>query len=357
MPKFKASFLAALLILGLSSCPGAPRQDAWPVGVILFIGDGMGPDHVRAGSYFLGWPLSFQDFPVRATLTTFSADNSITDSAAAATAMATGRKVGNGVLSMAIPGTGDALETILEKAAKAGWRTGLVTTTYLTHATPAAFASHQTSRALYSAIARDYLSLTRPDLLLGGGGNGLYVDDAVAAGYTVAATLKQLRSIPTDPSVRVAGLFGSSFLSYESDGGPHAQSHPDLADMTEQALRLLEDSSEGFFLMIESGLIDQAAHANDAARMVGEVSALDRAVSVARTWAEGRDDVIIVVTADHETGGISSVSDRGLGQVPAITWTTTGHTARPVDLYASGLGAWRFVQICDNTQVYAGLLE
>jgi alkaline phosphatase len=342
--------MAGFSLLLLCSCTPA-HDTVWPSRVILFIGDGMGPEQVRAGSYYVGHPLSFESFPVHTYMTTYSADNAVTDSAAAATAIATGTKVNNGVLSLRMPGSGEPLATLLERAANQGMLTGLATTVYITHATPAAFASHQSSRTLYDAIANDYMNTTRPNLLLGGGANGLDDTEAVAAGYTVVKNLPELEAASMVSSFRIAGLFGSGFLRYEALGGPNLDGHPDLADMTVEALRLLGGSETGFFLMVESGLIDQAAHLNLAHEMVGEVSILDKAVSAALLWAEGREDVLIIVTADHETGGISAVADNGTEVVPAITWTTTGHTSRSVDLYAWGFKSERFADISDNTEI------
>lgn len=344
-----------ICLLGLAACGTGP-DDAWPRRIILFIGDGMGPEQVVAGSYYLGRPASFTEFDIQASIATRSANDPITDSAAAATAIATGHKVDNGVLSMDVSGTGAPFETILEKAARAGMLTGLVTTTYLTHATPAAFAAHQPSRSLHDAIANDYLLRSRPNIMLGGGANGLDDAEASAAGYMVVKNASELAAVSRGTFPLLAGLFGSGFLPYEIERDPGSP-YPDLAGMTDRALRLLEDSETGFFLMVESGLIDQAAHSNDAAGMVGEVAALDRAVSVALDWAEGKDGVLIVVTADHETGGISAVADAGAGSVPAITWTTTGHTDRAVDLYAWGTGAARFSTATDNTHLFASFLE
>jgi len=338
------------LIFALSAC-GLSDSSATPQRIILFIGDGMGPEQVRAGSYFIGRPPVFADFPVSASVETGSADSEITDSAAAATAIATGRKVSNGVLSLAIPGDGSPLETLLEQAAARDMRTGLATTTFATHATPAAFGAHRSSRTDYEGIAEDYLNKSRPNLIFGGGSHGLDTGEAEAAGYLVAGTRDQLFGVPASGSPRVAGLFGTGNLAYEYDGGPREDGHPDLEEMTSQALRLIGDAPDGFFLMVEGGLIDQAAHSNDAGRMVAEFAALDRAVRAALEWAAGRSGVLIVVTADHETGGIEEVLDRGIGEVPEIRWTTTGHTSRKVDLYAWGADATRFHAIQDNTEI------
>jgi alkaline phosphatase len=317
----------------------------------------MGHEHIRAGGYFLGRSPSFSSFPTHTTLRTRSADSAVTDSAAAATAIATGVNVGNGVLSLAIPGSGERLETLLERSAREGKLTGLATTTYLTHATPAAFGAHQPDRSFYRAIGIDLLYDSRPNVLLGGGEYGMHGSAAAAAGYAVVQTLAALQAAADDGAPRIAGLFGAGNLPYESEGGPHAASYPDLADMTAQALRLLGAEEKGFFLMIESGLIDKAAHSNDAARMVGEVAALDRAVSVAVEWAAEKQDILIIVTADHETGGITMVYDNGAGNIPSVSWTTTGHTAENVDLFAAGVGAERLKTVTDNSGIYAAIYQ
>lgn len=344
------------LVLALGAC-AFEKAPAPPPRIILFIGDGMGPEQIRAGGYYLGRPPVFTEFAVAAGVATRSADNEVTDSAAAATAIATGRKVANGVLSLAIPGDGARLETLAETAAARGILTGVATTTFATHATPAAFGAHRAARTDYEGVAEDYLNLSRPNLILGGGANGLDSAEAEAAGYTVVGSRERLSAVGAANVPRVAGLFGSGNLPYEADGGPRSAGFPDLSDMTAEALRLIGDAPEGFFLMVEGGLIDQAAHANDAERMVAEVAGLDRAVRTALDWAAGRSDALIVVTADHETGGIDSVTDRGAGEVPDIRWTTTGHSSRQVGLYAWGSGADRFGVVQDNTEIRAALID
>ncbi len=172
------AFALSLFVLPALSCSGKwarPPVHPAPAGaarnVILFIGDGMGFAQVEAaGMFATGRPgtLSFETFPFRGSVRTGNAVGEVTDSAAAATAMATGVKVGNGVISMALPGNGAPLETALERFKASGKSTGLVTTTIITHATPAAFGAHEPSRNNYSGIADDYLNDSRPNVLLGG---------------------------------------------------------------------------------------------------------------------------------------------------------------------------------------------
>lgn len=163
----------ALFSLFFAAC-GAAEPASFAV--ILCIGDGMGPGQEKAASYYLSGregALSFHDFPVQTEISTFSANSSVTDSAASATAIATGEKVNNGVISLKIPGDGSEIETILEYYQKQGKAVGLVTTAFITHATPAAFAAHVSSRGNYTEIGEDYFSKTLPHVLFGGGGNGV----------------------------------------------------------------------------------------------------------------------------------------------------------------------------------------
>ncbi len=330
-----------------------------PRNVILFIGDGMGPEQVRAaGMYQNGsaGTLVMESFPYSSTMTTYSADSAITDSAAGATAMATGHKVDNGVLSMAIPGDSSELETLLERFHAHCKRAGLVTTTYATHATPAAFGAHERSRSAIDNIAYDYLYQTRPDVLFGGGANGLYPSNATAAGYAVVLNRTEMRAVRPPLAVPVSGQFGTTDLPFEYDyfigADPGYTTLPHLSEMVGMALAILEHAPDGFFLMVEGGRIDHAGHANDIARNVFEVLEYDRAVEVAYTWAISRTDTLIIVTADHETGGLNVIANNGAGNFPTVTWASTGHTAANVPVYAWGVNAELAPYVTDNTDIH-----
>lgn len=339
-----AAALAA--VLGWAS-PGA----AAPVrNVILFIGDGMGAGQVAAARCFAGTNLFFEGFPFQSRMTTADAGGGITDSAAAATAMATGRKVSGGVVSLAIPGDGGELETLLEFFKSAGKRTGLVTTSYLTDATPACFGAHAGSRYDSADIASDYLTQTCPDVLMGGGNAGLDAASVAAAGYAVVTDRDALAALDAGLNPRVCGLFGEGHLPFEYDG---LGSLPSLSEMTLKALDVLARDPDGFFLMAEGGLVDIACHGNDLARGVGETLGFEAAVRAAVAWAEGRDDTLVLVAADHETGGLSVTADNGPGALPGVAWSTTGHTGAPVALYGWGINAHRVAGVSDNTQVCA----
>ncbi|TVU70799.1 alkaline phosphatase [Cobetia crustatorum] len=314
--------------------------------VILMIGDGMGPQQVgmletyanRApNSIYQGRPTALHQLAkegvVGASLT-HPEDAIVVDSACSATQLSTGIFSGSEVIG--IDSEGNTVETVLELAKRVGKATGLVSDTRLTHATPAAFAAHQPHRSLENAIAEDMLT-TGPDVMLSGGlryfvpqsvsepgesadsvatlMRGAWapaskrkdernlLQEAADQGYGLAFTREQLAALKGD---KVLGLFANSGMA---DGITYRDSHddpqrqqPTLHEMTQKALSMLEQDEDGFFLMVEGGQIDWAAHANDAGTMLNEMVKFDEAVQGVYDWAKGRDDTVIIVTADHETG-------------------------------------------------------
>ncbi|MFP4153006.1 MAG: alkaline phosphatase [Alkalispirochaeta sp.] len=328
--------------------------------IILVIGDGMGAAQLEAASrYHTGTEngLVLQSLPLTATMETGSASHAITDSAAAGTALATAVKVRNGVVGMRFPGDGSELPSVTEELAAKGWATGLVTTAYTTHATPASFGAHVESRMDFGGIADDYLTQTRPDVILGGGGYGMDPDIVGDAGYTVVRDAASLASTAREisPGDKIAGLFGEGHIPYLADGRPGEI--PDLVEMAETAVDILARDEDGFFLMIEGARIDHAGHANDIRRLIPEVLELDAVVEMLLSHPELQEDTLLVVTADHETGGLAVSRDRGAGRLPEVTWSTTGHTATPVPLYATGSGADALKAVVDNTHLRGALLS
>ena len=328
---------------------------AWaaPKNIIFLIGDGMGFEQVRAaGMYAHGQAgtLVYESFPYQAQVTTHSADSSMTDSAAGSTALATGTKVNNGVISMSIPGHNSELYTLLERFRDHGKRTGLVTTTYISHATPAAFGAHESSRSNYAAIVSDYLTQTQPNVLFGGA-KYMSIAAAESAGYTVVTNKSDLQSLNTGTVTLLSGQFGNDNLPYMYDGTGYA-TLPDLSEMTAAALDILDNDPDGFFIMVEGGKIDHAGHENNIARNIFEIIELDDTVVTILTWAQGRSDTLILLTADHETGGLTALNNNGQGVLPDISWSTTGHTAANVPVYAIGENAHLISGTMDNTDFF-----
>jgi alkaline phosphatase len=309
----------------------------------------MGPEQVKAARYYAGTPLFFESFPYQSTMTTDAADSSVTDSAASGTAMATGVKVTNSVISVRLPGDGAELETLLEYFQRKGKSTGLVATSYMTHATPASFGAHEATRKNTSAIAGDYLHQTRPNILLGGGGHGMSVSMAESAGYTVVTNADGLFALDTETAKRVSGQFGNGHLPYESDG---LGALPHLHEMTRVALDILDNDPDGFFLMIEGSRIDHAGHANLLTNNVHETLEFARTVQAVHEWMGDREDTLIIVTADHETGGLKVTGDTGAGSYPSATWSTSGHTDATVPVYATGQNAHLVTNVTDNTHIH-----
>ncbi len=339
--------LAGVLVVFMSGVRILLAESLSATNVIFFIGDGMGLEHVKAGGYFIGSNLCFEAW-TNARVTTYSANSPVTDSAASGTAIATGHKVNNGVISVALPGDGSAYETMLEYFKSKGKRTGLVSTTSLTDATPAAFGAHATNRGDSSEIASDLLDVTKPNILLGGSG-GITISNAQAAGYNVVTNASQLAALDEATNILVSGQFSVGDMPYEYDG---MGDKPHLSDMTDKAIKILANNeSAGFFLMVEGAIVDHACHANDITRCVREVAEFNNAVKKAIAWVSNRTDTLIVVTADHETGGLTVLTNNGAGNDPTVTWSTSGHTSNNVGLWTRGPKTEDVGGIIDNTNI------
>jgi alkaline phosphatase len=297
--------------------------------VFYFIGDGMGVNIVNATEAYLSAmngergsvSLLMTQFPVASMSTTYSADSDVTDSAAAGTALATGKKTKNGYLG--VDPDYAPLETIAEKAKKAGIKVGIASTVPVNHATPAAFYGHQKNRSMYYEISRDLIR-SGFDFF---GGAGLYNRDVFydktaapdiypfieQAGYRVAKGYEDFKA--DGGKAKKVMLVQKNWE--EAGGIPYAIDRTDddltLRQITEAAVDVLtRDNRNGFFLMLEGGRIDWAAHANDAASVIKEVIDMDEAIKVAyEFYKKHPKETLIVITADHDTGGITA----GRGQL------------------------------------------
>ena len=247
----------------------------------------------------------------------------------------------------------------MKRTGTAGKLTGLVTESFLTDASPAAHGAHESSRSSTSAIFLDFVNQTRPNVILGGGGNGFSSSAATSAGYAVVTDLNGLAALDTESVTYVAGGFGGGLIPPAGYPGRRA-SLPTLPQMTEQALKILDNDPDGFYLFVEHEGVDEYAHANDATNLVRSVAEFSAAVQLAVDWVNDPltpadwTNTLFVVVGDHETGGITDVVNNGAGAVPGISWTTTGHTTTPVRVLAQGAGAEQvpLAQI-DNTNIFS----
>lgn len=324
------------------------------------IGDGMGLQEVKAASVFASGAdgsLSFQSFPHVGTMTTSNADGEVTDSAASATAMATGVKVQNHVISRRLPGDDSPLATVLEEFCSHGFGGGVVTTTRVTHATPAAFLAHVNSRDDEQTISTQIVA-AGPDVVFGG--SGLSQSQAIAMGASFLSTRDEILTLAASSSPPRRAVASFTFdqdghMPYEYDRISSGRTDvPTLSELSRAALRVLEQFSDGFFLMIEGGRIDHAGHANDVVRNVYETVEFSNAVAAVKSWADLRrlNDTTIIVTADHETGGMTFLSG-GRGVVPSVSWTTGWHTGVDVGAWGWGEHGSFVVPHFDNTAIHS----
>ncbi len=329
-----------------------------PKNIILLIGDGMGTGHVtlaRLAAQAEGKFLAMDSMRIGGMIHTRAANVLVTDSAAAGTALATGWKTNNGMISILPDDT--EVETIAEAAQSLRKSAGIVTTSAVTDATPAVFAAHVDARAQQPEIARQMLAHNLNVMFGGGRANFIpqsqqgskrkdeidLLAQARQAGYTVIGSREQLIQL-TSPG-KVIGLFEMGELTTEAP-------EPTIAELTEKAMAILSQNRNGFFLMVEGGLIDKRAHSNDAAGVVKQAREFDAAVGVALAFAARQKDTLVVVTADHETGGLAVMPpSAGSPQPWTAAWISKNHSANDVPLLAEGPGAADFGGEHDNTDV------
>jgi alkaline phosphatase len=330
--------------------------------IILFIGDGMGISHLTAARLNrLGpdgrWQL--ERMPVTGLVTTHSSNDLITDSAAAGTALASGIKTTNG--SIGVDSSGASHPTILEMARDAGLSTGLVTTTSLADATPAVFASHVRSRAMKAEIALQMLR-ARVNVLFGEGEyfypqtdpRSMRKDEAnplalaQELGYTIVDKKEELAGAEAD---FILGLFEDLTTDRMKPAMQPPAHTPSLAELTAKAIATLRRNEKGFFLMVENEGVDMGSHVNRPDYFIEHLKNLDEAVKAGIEFALQDQHTLVLVTADHETGGVNIVDGSPAGGQFELAWATDRHTGQPVALFAFGPHAMRFTGLKDNTEI------
>jgi len=391
--RFSSALLFSLLCV---SCQSFGPQNEHAQSAILFIGDGMGPAQMAAARLYRGGALahmSYDQFEFTGMSRTYSSDNYTTDSAAAATALASGVKTYNGSIGMSDPawessGHSRQLETLCDLAKAAGKSVGIVTTTRITHATPASFFAHVSDRDSEAEIAAQVPS-SDVDLFIGGGRkyflpldkngkrkDGLNLLEKIERdGNRAVVRLSELQKI-SNLNHKVVALLADDHIAYAAED----KKAPKLSQMLSEAIRLLSQNPKGYFLMVEGGRIDHASHLGLAKNALVEMNELDSAIGEAMKITRN-DQTLIVLTADHETGGLSlsgygpyevgagenllgNVLSRDLRAKPRkiLSWASgpmnslyhldsAAHTAVDVVVAARGPGANHFTGWMNNTQI------
>lgn len=296
-----------------------PSVSETPDNIILLIGDGMGINHIEAGGVYKNEALTMTAFPTQTKVTTFSKIWPITDSAAAASAMATGKKTVNDVVSQTI--TGKANHSITELAAEQGMKTGVISSKPIYDATPAAFSSHASNRKKTDKIIESQIRGS-VDLLMGAGKEEYmkYEEGMRQNSKQFVTSFDALPSVYHQPV-----LFAlDEILPMERDINL-------LLEMTKYALDYLSASDKGFFLMVEGGKIDSKSHEKDVEGMLEELIAFDAVVEEALAFAKQDGNTLVIVVADHETGGLTIQSDKeGNPGLTDFKFTTSQHTPKNI---------------------------
>lgn len=356
--RFKFPILLLLLALSLNSCVSVQVKENTvtkvsqeikkPKNIILMIGDGMGLSQVSAAIYYKNGKPNFERFSTIGLSKTSSASDLITDSAAGATVFSTGVKTYNGAIgvnqdTLAVP-------TIVEQLSTRGLATGIVATSSIQHATPASFYAHVKSRRMYEEIT-EFAPNSGVNFFAGGGlkffnqrkdGKDLLAE-MEAKGYKVITD-----QLPQQPSE------SNELILLAEDGMPKmGQGRGDfLPNATKLALEKLSKKEKGFFLMVEGSQIDWGGHDNDADYLIEALLDFDKTLGVALDFAKQNGETLVIVTADHETGGFTLASDGSDYNKIKPTFSTTGHSGTMVPVFAEGPGAFLFNGIYESTEIY-----
>lgn len=345
----------SLIIVQCSSTKNTPLiSTEAPIveNVILLIGDGMGVSQVYSG-ITANNGLNLEKSQYVGFSKTYSASSYITDSAAGGTAIATGTKTNNGAIG--VDAKGNDVKSILEYAAENGKSTGVVASCAITHATPASFVAHQPNRNMQEEIAVDFVN---SDITLFIGGGKKYFADR----SDKVDLFKQLK----DKGFKVA--FDMNDVKQTTSGklaaliaDEHPATYPErgefLPESVQTALDILDNNSKGFFLIVEGSQIDWESHDNNAEGVVNEMIDFDRTIKVAFDYADKNPGTLVVITADHETGGMALTGGSfETGEVKAA-WGSTGHTSVMVPVFSYGTGAEKFAGIYENIDIYNKIMS
>jgi len=332
-----------IFVCGVSAqVPSSPRN------VVLLIGDGMGTTQVFT-MMTVQKDNAIEQFTYIGFSKTSATDSFITESAAAATALATGNKTNNGYISMSAE-TQRPLKTLVELGNAKGLSTGVVAACDITHATPAAFLAHIIDRTDYEGIAADVLN-THPTLFIGGGkdrfekrkDNRNLSDSLRKQGFQVLYTLADVQETQNP---KVAGLLYDIHPETMINGRGEF-----LKPASQKAMELLDQNPKGFFLMIEASQIDWEGHSNQFDGLVSELKDFDQTIQAVLDFAKKEGNTLVIVTGDHETGGLTLPGYDEENNLLISKFTTAGHTSVMVPVFAFGPGAENFTGIYENTEI------
>ena len=378
-------FITVGSLFGASSAFGKPKRPIKPKHIVLIIGDGTGlaqwsaynAKRTQGINSMDSAAIVFTDFPVIGFSLTSSADAFITDSGAGATALATGKKANNYMIGMAADSTKPI--TISEIAHRMGKSTGIAVTCELTHATPGSFFAHQPSRKLMNEIGADFITGMSPhdladlqerngqtdvgsqfvkkgsiDVALGGGRKYFDTNALKNNGYAIGTGYEAMKQLQNQ-SRRVVFYDDQPFPPKAHEGRNKEGMY--LADASESVLNTMFLNPKGSFTMIEGSQVDWAGHENDSTYLMAEMEDFDVAIRRVIAMAKADKNTLVIVTADHETGGLSLTDwDKARSQ-PAMHFSTGHHTGIPVPVFAYGPGAELFSGAYQNTAIFTKIQD
>ena len=427
MTTLRCMFIFILSVFLFTACPGKQK----PKNIIFFIGDGYGFNHMLSTDFYQYGEKGkqvYEKFPVRFAMSTYPADSpgydpvqawsdfkyvmkKYTDSAAAGTALACATKTRNGIVGMnseykIVPNVTEIFDNL-------GKSTGVVTSVQFYHATPACFVAHVKNRNEYATIAKQMVCQSGLSVIMGCGhplydeqgqeksnseidsvwqeifdqtaGNDMDNDGIKDAWTFIDAREDFQKLISGETPKRILGVAReSSTLQVgrpDSSGAgpfevPFIETVPTLKEMTMAAINVLDDNPEGFFLMVEGGAIDWAAHGNNSTRLIEEVTGFNEAIEAAVEWIETKSswkETLVIVTADHETGYLTGpgsgesdtpgannlnqwkpIKNNGKGNLPGMEWHSGSHTNSLVPFFAKGAGSTVFKRYADEQDPVRG---
>lgn len=374
---YSVKFLIIILLTLSLSCIAETKAVS---NIIFMVPDGLALSNITAARiYAFGTKnkkLNLETLNQIGYQSTHSANSMVTDSAAAASAWACGEKFNNGEISFHSR-TGISPRTILEFARDQGKKTGLVATSSITHATPAAFAAHVNNRNCENEIARQYITRTGVDLILGGGKGyfqsshigmdpcGVYGDFITLARKRDYAIFKSREELMNSykSAQKILGLFRNKSLTpaYRKAKVKKSAEEPSLSEMTRVALQFFESHPKGFFLLVEGSQIDWANHAKNLKYQIGEVLEFDRAVGVVLDWVKREENriknTLIIIVSDHDCGGFAIKGPKGKtlirpGQYVKAGWIWGSHTGEDTIIWSQGPYSEYLGKAIDNTDIF-----